>query len=122
MENKQTMIEVQNLCKSFHKLEVLKDISTTFYKNEVVSIIGPSGGGKSTFLRCLNLLEKPTSGHIVFDGVDICDRHQNKNRGSNTRWANTWAWTAGVCILLLSASTGTARSRRGAVRMYRAFR
>ena len=43
-------------------------------------------------------------------------------RGSNTRWANTWAWTAGVCILLLSASTGTARSRRGAVRMYRAFR
>ena len=47
MENKQTMIEVQNLCKSFHKLEVLKDISTTFYKNEVVSIIGPSGGGRS---------------------------------------------------------------------------
>lgn len=71
MENKQTMIEVQNLCKSFHKLEVLKDISTTFYKNEVVSIIGPSGGGKSTFLRCLNLLEKPTSGSILFDGVDI---------------------------------------------------
>lgn len=71
MENKQTMIEVRNLCKSFHKLEVLKDISTTFYKNEVVSIIGPSGGGKSTFLRCLNLLEKPTSGSILFDGVDI---------------------------------------------------
>ena len=64
MENKQTMIEVQNLCKSFHKLEVLKDISTTFYKNEVVSIIGPSGGGKSTFLRCLNLLEKPTAGSL----------------------------------------------------------
>ena len=62
MENKQTMIEVQDLCKSFHKLEVLKHISTNFYKNEVVSIIGPSGGGKSTFLRCLNLLEKPTSG------------------------------------------------------------
>ena len=61
MENKQKMIEVQDLCKSFHKLEVLKNISTDFYKNEVVSIIGPSGGGKSTFLRCLNLLEKPTS-------------------------------------------------------------
>lgn len=71
MENKQTMIEVQDLCKSFHKLEVLKHISTTFYKNEVVSIIGPSGGGKSTFLRCLNLLEKPTSGKIIFDGTDI---------------------------------------------------
>ena len=77
MENKQKMIEVQNLCKSFHKLEVLKNISTDFYKNEVVSIIGPSGGGKSTFLRCLNLLEKPTSGHILFDGVDICARGQN---------------------------------------------
>ena len=77
MENKQKMIEVQDLCKSFHKLEVLKNISTDFYKNEVVSIIGPSGGGKSTFLRCLNLLEKPTSGHILFDGVDICARGQN---------------------------------------------
>mgnify|MGYP002310070803 CR=1 FL=1 len=53
MENKQTMIEVQDLCKSFHKLEVLKDISTTFYKNEVVSIIGPSGGGKSTLCQLI---------------------------------------------------------------------
>ena len=79
MENKQTMIEVQDLCKNFHKLEVLKHISTNFYKNEVVSIIGPSGGGKSTFLRCLNLLEKPTSGKIIFDGTDICDKRQNKN-------------------------------------------
>ena len=70
MENKQTMIEVQDLCKNFHKLEVLKHISTTLYKNEVISIIGPSGGGKSTFLRCLNLLEKPTSGKIIFDGTD----------------------------------------------------
>ena len=77
MENKQKIIEVQDLCKSFHKLEVLKNISTDFYKNEVVSIIGPSGGGKSTFLRCLNLLEKPTSGHILFDGVDICAKGQN---------------------------------------------
>ena len=80
MENKQKIIEVQDLCKSFHKLEVLKNISTDFYKNEVVSIIGPSGGGKSTFLRCLNLLEKPTSGHILFDGVDICAKGQNIDR------------------------------------------
>ena len=80
MENKQKMIEVQDLCKSFHRLEVLKNISTDFYKNEVVSIIGPSGGGKSTFLRCLNLLEKPTSGHILFDGVDICAKGQNIDR------------------------------------------
>ena len=79
MENKQTMIEVQDLCKSFHKLEVLKHISTNFYKNEVVSIIGPSGGGKSTFLRCLNLLETPSDGQIIFDGVDICDKKTDIN-------------------------------------------
>ena len=77
MENKQKLIEVQDLCKSFHKLEVLKHISTEFYKNEVVSVIGPSGGGKSTFLRCLNLLEQPTSGKILLDGVDICAKGQN---------------------------------------------
>lgn len=77
MENKQTMIEVQDLCKSFHKLEVLKHISATFYKNEVVSIIGPSGGGKSTFLRCLNLLETPDSGQVLFKGQDITDKKLN---------------------------------------------
>ena len=76
-ENK--MIEVRNLCKQFGKLRVLNDISTTFSKGEVVSIIGPSGGGKSTFLRCLNLLETPTSGQIIFDGVDICDKKTDIN-------------------------------------------
>lgn len=65
------ILQVVDLCKSFHKLDVLKHISVDFEKNEVVSIIGPSGGGKSTFLRCLNLLETPTSGQILFDGVDI---------------------------------------------------
>ena len=67
------LIKVQHLTKSFGKLTVLNDISTTFHLGEVVSIIGPSGGGKSTFLRCLNLLETPSSGSIIFDGVDICD-------------------------------------------------
>ena len=66
------IIQVNNLTKSFGKLEVLKGISETIYEGEVVSIIGPSGGGKSTFLRCLNLLEQPTSGQILFDGTDIC--------------------------------------------------
>ena len=59
MENKREILKVVDLQKKFHKLEVLKGISTTFHENEVVSIIGPSGGGKSTFLRCLNLLEQP---------------------------------------------------------------
>ncbi len=72
--NNPAMIEVLELYKSFGKLKVLDGISTSFNKGEVVSIIGPSGGGKSTFLRCLNLLETPTSGQIVFEGVNICKK------------------------------------------------
>ena len=72
-------LQVRDLHKSFHGVEVLKGITTSFVRNEVVSIIGPSGGGKSTFLRCLNLLEVPTAGSIIFDGVDICDRKQDIN-------------------------------------------
>ena len=79
MEQNNPMIQVNHLCKSFGRLEVLKDISTTFQRGSVVAIIGPSGGGKSTFLRCLNLLEKPTIGEIIFDGVDICDKKTDIN-------------------------------------------
>ncbi len=78
-KNNAPMIHVQSLTKCFGKLKVLDNISTTFSSNEVVSIIGPSGGGKSTFLRCLNLLEVPTSGQIFFDGVDICDKKTDIN-------------------------------------------
>ena len=71
------IIKVNNLTKSFGKLEVLKGISETIYEGEVVSIIGPSGGGKSTFLRCLNLLETPDSGTILFRNSNITDRSVN---------------------------------------------
>ena len=80
MAEKNSMIEVRHLTKRFGALTVLSDVSTSFAAGEVVSIIGPSGGGKSTFLRCLNLLETPTSGQIVFDGVDICDRKVDIDR------------------------------------------
>ncbi|MBQ8080328.1 MAG: amino acid ABC transporter ATP-binding protein, partial [Clostridia bacterium] len=73
------MIEVRGLTKRFGKLTVLDNISTDFAQGEVVSIIGPSGGGKSTFLRCLNLLETPSEGQIFFDGVDICDKKTDIN-------------------------------------------
>jgi ABC-type polar amino acid transport system ATPase subunit len=53
---------------------VLKDINAEIHKGEVISIIGPSGTGKSTFLRCLNLLERPTGGSIVIDGVNILQK------------------------------------------------
>lgn len=61
------MIKVENLCKSFGNLDVLKGVNQEIKKGEVVSIIGSSGSGKSTFLRCLNLLEVPTSGKIIFE-------------------------------------------------------
>ena len=73
------MIEVQNLHKYFGKLHVLKGISLTVTKGEVVSIMGPSGGGKSTFLRCLNRLEEASSGKVLIEGVDINDRRTNLN-------------------------------------------
>ncbi|MGV2938314.1 amino acid ABC transporter ATP-binding protein [Mesobacillus sp. LC4] len=71
------MIKVQNLHKSFGKLEVLKGISTTIENGEVVAIVGPSGSGKSTFLRCLNLLEQPTGGQILIGSEDITDKKTN---------------------------------------------
>ena len=71
------ILETRNLKKSFGKLEVLKGISTGIRRGEVVSIIGPSGGGKSTFLRCLNLLETPDGGHVLFKGQDITDKKLN---------------------------------------------
>ena len=71
------ILETWNLKKSFGKLEVLKGISTGIRRGEVVSIIGPSGGGKSTFLRCLNLLEMPDGGQVLFKGQDITDKKLN---------------------------------------------
>ncbi len=71
------MIRVENLHKSFGDLEVLKGVSEHIKKGEVISIIGASGGGKSTFLRCLNLLETPDEGSIYFDGVDIVKEKTN---------------------------------------------
>jgi polar amino acid transport system ATP-binding protein len=68
------MITVEHLSKHFGDLVVLKDVTTEIKKGEVVSIIGPSGTGKSTLLRCLNLLEHPTSGSIHIDGVEILDK------------------------------------------------
>ncbi|MBP1942005.1 polar amino acid transport system ATP-binding protein [Bacillus luteolus] len=64
-------ITVNQLYKSFGKLEVLKGISTTVSKGEVIAIVGPSGSGKSTFLRCLNLLETPTKGQVWIGNHEI---------------------------------------------------
>jgi polar amino acid transport system ATP-binding protein len=71
------MIRIENLAKHFGDLIVLKDISADIQKGEVISIIGPSGTGKSTFLRCLNLLETPTSGQIYIDDIPLLDKKTN---------------------------------------------
>ncbi|MFC6207385.1 amino acid ABC transporter ATP-binding protein [Levilactobacillus tongjiangensis] len=65
------IIEVKNLAKSFGKNDVLKDITEQVNPGQVIVVIGPSGGGKSTFLRCLNLLETPNSGEVDFDGQNL---------------------------------------------------
>ena len=67
------MIKIEHLSKKFGDLEVLKDVTVEIKTGEVISIIGPSGTGKSTFLRCINLLDRPSGGSIRIDGVDILD-------------------------------------------------
>lgn len=74
-----TMIKVKNLKKDFGTNQVLKDISIEIVEKEVVCIIGASGSGKSTFLRCLNRLEDITAGHVLIQGVDITDKKVNIN-------------------------------------------
>ena len=73
-------IHVENLKKTFGKLEVLKDINIDITQGEVLVVIGPSGSGKSTFLRCLNRLETATSGKIIVNGENISDKKVNINK------------------------------------------
>ena len=80
----EVILQVKDLYKSYGKHEVLKGLSVDIHKEEVVCVIGPSGGGKSTFIRCLNFLEQPTGGDIAFEGeslmgkkVDL-DKHREK--------------------------------------------
>ena len=77
----EVLLKIRDLKKAFGKLEVLKGLATDIRKGEVVVMIGPSGGGKSTFLRCMNLLEQPTEGTIEFEGIDIVSADEKtKNR------------------------------------------
>lgn len=75
-----TMIEVKNLKKNYDRLEVLQDISVNIKEKQVVCIIGASGSGKSTFLRCMNRLEDITSGQVIIDGKNITDKTTNINK------------------------------------------
>lgn len=77
--NNDVLIKVEGLKKSFGSNEVLKGIDAEIHKGDVMVVIGASGSGKSTFLRCLNLLEEPTDGKIIVDGVDINDKNIDIN-------------------------------------------
>ena len=74
------MIEIRNLSKNYGDLRVLDDISVDIKQGEIIAIIGPSGGGKSTFLRCINRLEEPSGGHIKINGEDITDKKTDINK------------------------------------------
>ncbi len=79
-QTEQPLIQVKHLEKSFGSLKVLKDVTVDIYRGDVVCVIGASGSGKSTFLRCLNRLEEPTGGQIFFEGVDITDKKTDINK------------------------------------------
>ena len=81
MATNNDLIVVDNITKEYNhgEIKALAGCSLTIKKGEVVAIIGASGSGKSTFLRCLNMLEEPTSGHIYFDGVDLADKKVDIN-------------------------------------------
>lgn len=79
MTTNDVLIKVDNLHKSFDDIEVLKGIDAEICKGDVIVVIGASGSGKSTFLRCLNKLEEPTGGKIFFEGTDITDPHIDIN-------------------------------------------
>ena len=78
--NGNVLFEIKDLQKKFGSLTVFDGLNETIYKGNVVVIIGPSGGGKSTFIRCLNLLEQPTAGKIYFEGEDITAKGFDVNR------------------------------------------
>lgn len=78
--DKQPLIQVTDLVKSFGELNALGGVSANIYEGDVVFVVGPSGSGKSTFLRCLNRLEEPTSGKILFEGADITNPKTDINK------------------------------------------
>lgn len=93
----ENIIEIKNLTKCFDGGNpVLEDISVDIHKGDVISIIGPSGTGKSTFLRCINMLEQPTDGMILIDGVNIMDKEHR-----STRLDRKWVWCFRVLTYLI---------------------
>ena len=98
MENTNNILEISHLEKSFGTHEVLKDIDFTVKKGDVISIIGASGSGKSTMLRCINLLENPTGGSILYHGGRISPIRKCQCRHTGRRWA--WCSRTSICLII----------------------
>ena len=79
MSNSEIAVQIKDLHKSYGDNVVLRGIDLDVHKGEVVVVLGPSGSGKSTMLRCINRLEEPTSGQILVEGVDVCDKKTDLN-------------------------------------------
>lgn len=77
--NQETIIEIDNVSKTFGKIKALQGVSTSVKRGEVLVIIGPSGSGKSTLLRCINMLEHPDSGNIIVDGISVVNKSTDIN-------------------------------------------
>jgi polar amino acid transport system ATP-binding protein len=80
LSEKDSMVSIQHLSKSFGETEVLRDVNIEVKRGEVVVVLGPSGSGKSTMLRCVNLLERPTGGHIFIEGEEITSDKTDVNK------------------------------------------
>ena len=80
LPNDDIMVSIQHLSKRFGETEVLRDVNVDVKRGEVVVVLGPSGSGKSTMLRCINLLEKPTGGHIYIEGQEITGPNTNVDK------------------------------------------
>ena len=80
MADSDIMVSIQHLSKSFGETEVLRDVNVDVKRGEVVVVLGPSGSGKTTMLRCINLLEKPTGGHIFIEGEEITGPNTNVDK------------------------------------------
>ena len=79
MDDREVMIQIEDVTKSFGKIKALQGVSLTVHRGEVLVLIGPSGSGKSTLLRCINVLEYPDGGHIVVDGIPVMHKQTNIN-------------------------------------------
>ena len=94
-ENKEPILEVYDVTKNFGDHEVLRGVNFKVFPKDVICIIGASGSGKTTMLRCLNMLETPTSGSIYFDGEEI-SRYRADVRSSRKKWE--WFFSSLICF------------------------